>query len=787
MAMVVKNNMSALSALNTLNTNTTALSKSLKKVSSGMKINSAADDASGYAISEKMRVNIRSLNQANANAQNGSSMMKVAEGAVSSTVEILKTLKEKAINAANDTNTDADRQTIQKELDQSIDQIDDNANVTFNGKYLVDGSKNSAGKATYTALTNQSLSQDTTADTKLVDLTSRSGDSLELSSTDKVTVSYVQAGKTYSASFTVGDKTLQDIFNAAEDIDKDSKIFASSDNEAVQAAGGATGTSTDAEKKAIDYLKGQLANGNSAATTAADIVGTSAYAGGGTAGTIKYGAGATALQAQGYKDPNGDDYAQGELHHNLIEADKAMKKAEDAIGTYSSTAATGTAGTLGNALKSAGIAWDGTAAGFNSKEIQTKLEAAYGDTSVDSEALKNAVKAYTDDVADYDKAKAGVDDAAKAYGEAQKQLAALTAQDTLNSKVDAANTLKDALVTVFKSKMEELATTDPAKKITYSDINSFDATNGSVDSETVHTSVDNNAENREKAVAAFEDALNKAMNIKGKEKDAVTALVDKFLYDTTKMTDATGFGDAAKAVGTARDAVTGVANDLKAAQEQVVSKFSGPAVLTGNTVGVNAAGNVVETASGEKGITITANQAGIGGQISGFNISVSDSEGKVKKSANASLDAFSETVRAQNKSEDNAVSLQVGANANQSIKIGLTDMRSEALGLKGADGTTLNISTQTKANAAINVLDNALAKALDQQTTIGSVESRLEYTQSNLTTASENVTAAESVIRDADMAKEMTEYTKNNVLMQAAQSMLSQANQSASNALSLLQ
>ena len=783
MAMVVKNNMSALSALNTLNTNTTALSKSLKKVSSGMKINSAADDASGYAISEKMRVNIRSLNQANANAQNGSSMMKVAEGAVSSTVEILKTLKEKAINAANDTNTDADRQTIQKELDQSIDQIDDNANVTFNGKYLVDGSKNSAGKATYTALTNQSLSQDTTADTKLVDLTSRSGDSLELSSTDKVTVSYVQAGKTYSASFTVGDKTLQDIFNAAEDIDKDSKIFASSDNEAVQAAGGATGTSTDAEKKAIDYLKGQLANGTSGA--AADITGTSKYAGGGTAGTIKYGA--NALKAQGYKDPNGDDYAQGELHHNLIEADKAMKKAEDAIGTYSSTTATGTAGTLGNALKSAGIAWDGTAAGFNSKEIQTKLEAAYGDTSVDSEALKNAVKAYTDDVADYDKAKAGVDDAAKAYGEAQKQLAALTAQETLNSKVDAANTLKDALVTVFKSKMEEQATAAPADKISYSDINGFGATDGAIDGKTAHADVANTAENREKAVAAFEDALNKAMNTKGKEGDAVDNLLAEFKLGTTAITDVTGFKTAAGAVGTARTNVTAVADDLKAAQEQVVSKFSGPAVLTGNTVGVNAAGNVVETASGEKGITITANQAGIGGQISGFNISVSDSEGKVKKSANASLDAFSETVRAQNKSEDNAVSLQVGANANQSIKIGLTDMRSEALGLKGADGTTLNISTQTKANAAINVLDNALAKALDQQTTIGSVESRLEYTQSNLTTASENVTAAESVIRDADMAKEMTEYTKNNVLMQAAQSMLSQANQSASNALSLLQ
>ena len=151
------------------------------------------------------------------------------------------------------------------------------------------------------------------------------------------------------------------------------------------------------------------------------------------------------------------------------------------------------------------------------------------------------------------------------------------------------------------------------------------------------------------------------------------------------------------------------------------------------------------------------------------------------------MDAFSETVRAQNKSDDNAISLQVGASANQSIKVGLTDMRAEALGLKGAKGNTLNISTQGKANAAINVLDNAIQKALDQQTTIGSVESRLEYTSTNLTTASENVQASESTIRDADMAKEMTNYTKNNVLLQAAQSMLAQANQSSSNVLSLLQ
>ena len=114
-------------------------------------------------------------------------------------------------------------------------------------------------------------------------------------------------------------------------------------------------------------------------------------------------------------------------------------------------------------------------------------------------------------------------------------------------------------------------------------------------------------------------------------------------------------------------------------------------------------------------------------------------------------------------------------------------MRSEALGLKGSDGTKLNISTQEKAEAAISVLDSAIGRALDQQTSIGAAQARLEYTSSNLTTASENVQASESTIRDADMAKEMMNYTKNNVLLQAAQSMLAQANQNSSAALSLLQ
>ncbi|MDY6295807.1 MAG: flagellin, partial [Schwartzia succinivorans] len=240
MSMVVRNNLSAVNTLNTLNRNQTALSKNLEMVSSGMRINSARDDASGYAISERMRVQIRSLNQDNLNTQNGNSMMKVAEGAVQSTVDILKTLKEKVIDAANDTNTDADRAFIQKELDQSIDQINDNANVTYNGKYLVDGSKRGKGIATYNTLTNQSFSTNTGAGTALTELEDRNGNNLGILSSDNVTVSYVQNGKTYTTSYTAGTTSLQHIFQAAEDIDKSSYTFADQYNVAIAKVNGVT-------------------------------------------------------------------------------------------------------------------------------------------------------------------------------------------------------------------------------------------------------------------------------------------------------------------------------------------------------------------------------------------------------------------------------------------------------------------------------------------------------------------------------------------------------------------
>ena len=647
MAMVVKNNMSAVSTLNTLNKNSAALAKSLQKVSSGMKINSAADDASGYAISERMRVQIRGLDQANQNTQNGSSMMKVAEGAVSSTVDILKTLKEKAINAASDTNTDSDRQTIQKELNQSIDQIDDNANVTYNGKHLVDGSKGTKGNATYTALTNQALSEDTKATTALTDLKRRAGDSLEIDSTDKVTVSYVQAGKTYTTTFDAGTKTLKDLFDQAEAINADDSVFATATNKSVLAANG-----QDANAVSADTI--------AAAKTALD----------------------TAQTTMDTQD-------------KALAAHQKLKDALDAATT-----------TLG------------------SMSALTPAPKASNGAVKDAE---DALAAFTKVISD-----------AAVYGDIASKASGSTA-----AAADA---------------------TAYATNLT----NAYTALTGAIDALT--------GPKKTAAQAALTGttegkALMSAMGKLASANDTYTKASNAYTADTFKADDYS-------------KAVTGL-EKAKAAYE--AAGVSGVALLTGANVGLNGGGNIVATADGTNAITVTAQNSGVAGQISGFNISVSDSEGNVKKSVNAALDSWTETVRAQNQSDDNAITLQVGTNANQSIKVGLTDMRSEALGLKGSDGTKLNISTQAKANAAVNVLDNALQKALDQQTTIGSVQSRLSYTSSNLTTASENVQSSESTIRDADMAKEMTEYTKNNVLLQAAQSMLAQANQSSSSVLSLLQ
>lgn len=434
--MTINNYVMSIGILNTLNKHSASMANHLRHISTGLRIANVADNPAGWAIGQRMDVRIRGLDQANRNAQQSKSLLKVADGGISSTVDILRTLKEKAIEAANDTATTADRQTIQKLFDQYADQIDDNALVTYNGKYLLDGSRQELSQKTQQAFTNEQLGKDMQLGTKLTDLTRRDGSSLNILAGDTVNVSYVKDGKTYSASYAAKDTTVEDIFK--------------------------------------------------------------------------------------------------------------------------------------------------------------QMNAIAGD--------------------------------------------------------------------VF---------------------------------------------------------------------------------------DIAGMSDTAE-------------------------------------IGTGAAGQTVKTADGESAISVKAKDAGTAGSISGFTIGISDSQGQMKKTVNSALDAFTETIQAKDARADGSLKMQIGADANNTLNIPLGDMSSRALGLRGRDGSVLDVTTQKGANAAMDVLDKALERALDQETTVGAMSSRLDYTISNLTVQSENLTDAKSTLLDADMAKEMLAYTRENVLMQAAMAMLAQNNKNAGWFLSLL-
>jgi len=138
--MIINHNIAALNTSRSLNSASAAQSKSMEKLSSGLRINRAGDDAAGLAISEKMRGQIRGLDQASRNAQDGISLIQTAEGALNETHDILQRMRELAVQSGNDTNTDEDRGQLQKEVDELAKEITRISNTTeFNTKKLLNG------------------------------------------------------------------------------------------------------------------------------------------------------------------------------------------------------------------------------------------------------------------------------------------------------------------------------------------------------------------------------------------------------------------------------------------------------------------------------------------------------------------------------------------------------------------------------------------------------------------------------------------------------------------------
>ena len=180
-------------------------------------------------------------------------------------------------------------------------------------------------------------------------------------------------------------------------------------------------------------------------------------------------------------------------------------------------------------------------------------------------------------------------------------------------------------------------------------------------------------------------------------------------------------------------------------------------------------------------ISVTAAKTGTANQINGLSIEVKSANGDRKEAASNALSSFATGTQAADTRTNGSANLQIGANGGQQLNLSIEDMRATSLGV-----SNLQVGTQSQANTAINVIDEATKRVSSERANLGAAQNRLEYTISNLDNTAENLTSAESTLRDVDMAKEMMEYSKNNILSQAAQSMISQANQQPQNVLQLL-
>ena len=203
--MVVQHNLTAMNSNRMLGVTTRAQAKSTEKLSSGYKINRAADDAAGLSISEKMRKQIRGLTQASSNAQDGISAVQTAEGALNEVQDMLQRMNELAVKAANGTNSEDDRNYIQDEVNQLIKEIDRVSTTTkFNETYLLKGDDTTAA---------------TVADTKVAEDTAGAVGAAQKYTIDFSGINAPTEGKS-DVSFKVGSKTYSITVEAGDDADK---------------------------------------------------------------------------------------------------------------------------------------------------------------------------------------------------------------------------------------------------------------------------------------------------------------------------------------------------------------------------------------------------------------------------------------------------------------------------------------------------------------------------------------------------------------------------------------
>lgn len=679
--MRINTNLTAMNTYTQYTNNNSKIASSVGKLSSGSAINTAADNATGLAISEKMRAQIRGLNKAQTNAQDAISLIQTAEGALGSSTEILQRMRELAVQSSSDTNeNEIDRTALQDEFNQLQKELDDIAkNTTFNKKSLLDGSLATETKNLgTTGLANSGMT---------IDLGNAAAGDYNFSVSTKLESAAV-AGKAPTTAELVKDGS--------------STYFSG------------TYASTATKEVAFDNVKeSSLLNGNySLSATYADP-------------TNDHGDGQIKVTATG---------DNGQTFEAIITADTlAGLTADNSELAIKFNAEANDAFTVNLSLKSGITAsennFDTLASNISKLNVSvsggvTQRDAQYGVyanlTGAESVKLESGMSSVTFD----NGVKVNFD--------------TLTASsvDTSNKAATAGDMTHTAVTA---------ATGASGLSVTYSNFTAFD-----------DSSITNSL-----AAATQDFAITTGTN-------AISASIGGVSYEA-----AVSAGDL-----TALSMVTTDAAGLTKDLTLTFNDASGKAAFTMDvtttrsaaTDGNNSATNV-SLANLAQGATADGLVSGAGHNYTKIFGAGTDADLAVSTASNFAVEATNNA----------GLTFQVGANQGDSMVINIDKMDANYLGVASS-----SVATKEGAQSAIKAVDSAINQVSSQRAYLGAIQNRLDYKISNLETSTENLTSAESQIRDVDMAKEMTAFTNANILNQAATAMLAQANSLPQGVLSLI-
>lgn len=704
--MIINHNIASLNTYRQLTSNNAMGSKSLEKLSSGLRINRAGDDAAGLAISEKMRGQIRGLDQASRNSQDAISMIQTAEGALNETHSILQRMRELAVQASNDTNTATDRGEMQKEINQLTSEINRIGNTTeFNTMTLLDGSKSIENK--YSAYVQGTTALAVTTQISASNLVC----SVQTASTQGSIEVHGQEGAYVSSTESHTTTSLGADFNIAAADSNNTFTYFIRDAVSNEVAYQETITIAD-----NDY------SGGAAAAFAADFNVQVTNADlevvdldGGTNNTFRLTINSNVGAYQGsdyYVEIGGTVMAENIFGNNFYSA--------------------------------------GTTTNVAGKEANNVIIVNHGAAGSDDITLS-----------------AGTYTRATVATELQTQLQGVVALGGATTVSVVGNTLQ----------------IDTSAVGAAANIRGFAATGGAPESGSLLT-------------AAGLDDISTIQA--GMDANDQLTLTFGGVTNTVSLDEGVYTQDALRGV------VESALNDAAA--------FGANAV----TAALSTSGVLKIENSDVEGSQTGANQV-IYGDINGANDAATQtSYAALGFAANTDVAAEASAIDSVSAGSDGTgieMKMQVGANKEQMMGIAISDMRSAALGLAGTaggthlefadasfntsqqvtDGTSttaqwaaIDVTTADTATAAIEVIDDAITTVSAERSKLGAYQNRLEHTINNLGTSSENLTAAESRVRDVDMAKEMMIFTKNNILQQAATAMLAQANQAPQGVLQLL-